>query len=59
MVEWVAHLHEHFRDPAVVENGRYRVPTAPGYSIEMLPASLEEYAFPEGPAWSPREALVE
>jgi L-fuconate dehydratase len=58
VVEWVDHLHEHFRDPAVVELGRYRVPTSPGYSIEMLPASLEQYAFPEGPAWSAAEALV-
>jgi L-fuconate dehydratase len=58
VVEWVDHLHEHFRYPAVVERGRYRVPTDAGYSIEMLPSSLEEYAFPEGPAWSTREALV-
>ena len=24
VVEWVDHLHEHFRDPAVVRDGRYR-----------------------------------
>jgi L-fuconate dehydratase len=58
MVEWVDHLHEHFRDPAIVENARYRVPQAPGYSIEMLSASLEQYAFPEGPVWAATEALV-
>jgi L-fuconate dehydratase len=52
VVEWVDHLHEHFRDPAVVESGRYVAPTAPGYSIEMLPSSLDEHEFPEGPAWS-------
>jgi L-fuconate dehydratase len=51
VVEWVDHLHEHFRDPAVVRDGRYVAPTAPGYSIEMLPESLDEYGFPEGPAW--------
>jgi L-fuconate dehydratase len=56
IVEWVDHLHEHFVHPAVVENGRYRVPTAPGYSIEMQPASLEEYAFPGGSVWA--EAAV-
>jgi L-fuconate dehydratase len=59
VVEWVDHLHEHFVEPAVVEHGRYRVPTAPGYSVEMLPESLEEYAYPDGPAWSRHEALVE
>ena len=58
VVEWVDHLHEHFRDPAIVEHGRYRVPHAPGYSIEMRPESLEEYAFPAGPAWSAAAALV-
>jgi L-fuconate dehydratase len=59
VVEWVDHLHEHFVEPAVVEHGRYCVPTAPGYSVEMLPDSLEEYAYPDGPAWSRRQALVE
>jgi L-fuconate dehydratase len=59
VVEWVDHLHEHFVHPAVVVDGRYRVPTAPGYSIEMRSASLEEYAYPGGAAWSRREALVE
>ena len=58
VVEWVDHLHEHFRDPAVVEHGRYRVPRAAGYSIEMLPSSLEAYAFPGGASWSATEALV-
>ena len=59
VVEWVDHLHEHFRDPALVEHGHYRVPSAPGYSIEMLQSSLGEYAYPSGPIWSTARALVE
>jgi L-fuconate dehydratase len=51
IVEWVDNLHEHFRHPAVVRAGRYLAPTAPGYSIEMIPGSLDEYEFPGGPAW--------
>lgn len=51
IVEWVDNLHEHFRDPAVVRSGRYLAPTAPGYSVEMLPESLDEYEFPTGRAW--------
>lgn len=51
LVEWVDHLHEHFRDPAIVRSGRYQAPTAPGYSIEMLPESLDKFEFPDGPAW--------
>jgi L-fuconate dehydratase len=58
VVEWVDHLHEHFRHPAVVENGRYRVPLDAGFSIEMLPSSLAEYAFPDGPVWASAEALA-
>jgi L-fuconate dehydratase len=52
VVEYVDHLHEHFVDPVVIRNGRYVVPTAPGYSITMKPESLAEYAFPDGPAWA-------
>jgi L-fuconate dehydratase len=59
-VEWVDHLHEHFRDPAVVRDGRYVAPTAPGYSVEMLPESLARYEFPHGGAWlQPAAAAAE
>ena len=51
-VEWVDHLHEHFVEPAEVRGGRYVIPLAPGYSIEMLAASREEFAFPDGAAWA-------
>jgi L-fuconate dehydratase len=51
VVEYVDHLHEHFVDPCVVENGRYRAPSAPGYSSQMRPESLARYAFPGGEAW--------
>jgi len=49
--EYVDHLHEHFEDPVRIVNGRYVAPQAPGYSITMKPASLDEYAFPGGRAW--------
>jgi L-fuconate dehydratase len=51
VVEYVDHLHEHFVDPVVVREGRYLVPTAPGYSITMKPESLARYAYPDGAAW--------
>jgi L-fuconate dehydratase len=51
ILEYVDHLHEHFFDPVVMKNGRYMPPTAPGYSITMRPASLDEYEFPGGKAW--------
>jgi L-fuconate dehydratase len=50
-IEYVNHLHEHFLDPVIVEQGRYRAPSMPGYSIEMKPESLKRYQFPDGEAW--------
>jgi L-fuconate dehydratase len=52
VVEYVDHLHEHFLEPAVVRDGRYIAPLAPGYSITMHPASLARFAFPDGAAWA-------
>jgi L-fuconate dehydratase len=51
VIEYVEELHEHFADPVRMRDGRYLVPEAPGYSIEMFPESLEEFAFPSGAAW--------
>jgi L-fuconate dehydratase len=51
MIEYVDHLHEHFTDPVTVVGGRYRLPTAPGYSVRMKPESLARFRFPDGPAW--------
>ncbi|MEC9483187.1 MAG: L-fuconate dehydratase [Halomonas sp.] len=51
LLEYVDHLHEHFVDPVRIRRGHYLVPEAPGYSITMKAASLEEYSFPDGAAW--------
>jgi L-fuconate dehydratase len=53
-IEYVDHLHEHFTDPVVVAGGRYRAPTGPGGGARMLDASLAEFTYPDGPAWSAR-----
>jgi L-fuconate dehydratase len=52
VLEYVDHLHEHFLEPIVIHNGRYMRPSGPGYSIEMHPQSLANYAYPGGAAWS-------
>lgn len=51
LTEYADHLHEHFVDSIVMQNGRYMPPTAPGYSITMKPESLAEFEFPIGSAW--------
>jgi L-fuconate dehydratase len=50
-IEYVDHLHEHFVDPCIVREGRYRVPASAGSSIAMKAESLAAHSFPNGPAW--------
>ncbi|WP_126240159.1 L-fuconate dehydratase [Burkholderia gladioli] len=45
VIEYVDHLHEHFVEPCVVRDAAYMPPSAPGFSIEMKPESLEQYRF--------------
>ncbi|WP_405936000.1 fuconate dehydratase [Streptomyces sp. NBC_00726] len=54
VIEYVDHLHEHFTDPAVVVNGRYAAPAAPGFSAGMRPESLAAHRYPQGPVWQAR-----
>jgi L-fuconate dehydratase len=51
MVEYIDHLHENFVAPVRVRDSRYLLPETPGYSVEMKPAAVAEYSFPDGPAW--------
>ena len=51
VIEYVGHLHEHFIDPVRIRCGRYMVPEAPGYSIEIFPESLARYSYPDGEEW--------
>jgi len=51
VIEYVAHLHEHFRNPVTIRRARYMLPQEPGYSIEILAQSLDQYKFPDGSAW--------
>ncbi|WP_345830472.1 L-fuconate dehydratase (plasmid) [Pantoea sp. BRR-3P] len=45
VIEYVDHLHEHFLHPCEVRGAAYMPPTAPGFSIEMYPASREQYRY--------------
>ena len=54
VIEYVDHLHDHFKDPVRLVNGRYAAPEVPGYSIEMHPETLSQYVYPDGPVWSSR-----
>jgi len=52
VIEYVDHLHEHFTDPVVIEHGRYRAPTAPGFSAEMHAESVTAHTYPGGEVWT-------
>lgn len=54
VIEYVDHLHEHFEDPCHVRNGAYRVPTAPGFSVKMLPDTVARFRYPDGDEWRVR-----
>lgn len=45
VIEYVDHLHEHFIHPCEIRGAAYMPPTAPGFSIEMYPASREQYRY--------------
>ncbi|MDT0553068.1 L-fuconate dehydratase [Urechidicola vernalis] len=51
IIEFVDHLHEHFLDPVVINNGAYMPPKIAGYSITMKEQSLIDYEFPTGKIW--------
>jgi len=51
LIEYTEHLHEHFEEPLLVEQGCYMPPTNPGYSVTIRQKSLEEFEFPNGIAW--------
>jgi L-fuconate dehydratase len=58
VIEFVDHLHEHFVDPVRIRNGRYLLPTLPGYSIEVREGSLARFEYPMGAAWSERQTAA-
>lgn len=52
VTEFVDHLHEHFTDPVRIRNAHYQLPEKPGYSAEIYPETLRDYAYPSGRVWS-------
>ncbi len=52
VIEYVDHLHQHFTDPVVIQNGHYRAPTAPGFSATMYQAAIDTYQYPAGAFWA-------
>ena len=51
VTEYVAHLHEHFKEPVIIKNAAYMPPKKPGYSITMKESSIKDYSFPDGREW--------
>jgi L-fuconate dehydratase len=56
VTEFVDHLHEHFVDPYIINEGAYLIPANPGYSAELKQQTLQEYSFPWGSYWAGTDA---
>jgi L-fuconate dehydratase len=52
IIEYVDHLHEHFKDPVTIKSGSYVPPNKAGFSIEIKEQSLQDYEFPSGKIWN-------
>jgi L-fuconate dehydratase len=52
MIEYIDHLHGHFVDPVTIEAGRYVAPRRPGAGAQILPESVAEFSYPDGPQWT-------
>ncbi len=52
MIEYIDHLHEHFVEPVRIVAGRYVAPRQPGIGARLLPAAIERFSYPHGPAWA-------
>lgn len=50
-IEYVSHLHEHFKTPVHIQNGCYMPPQVPGYDCEMWDSSIAQYSYPNGSYW--------
>lgn len=51
VVEYVSHLHDHFRDPVLIKHGSYMAPQLPGSSAEMHQKSIDYFSYPSGSFW--------
>ena len=57
VIEHAAHLHQHFRNPIEIQQGRYMAPTAPGYSVDLWPDSMADHEYPTGKEWAKVAAI--
>ncbi|QIZ34615.1 L-fuconate dehydratase [Saccharopolyspora sp. ASAGF58] len=51
VTEYVDHLHEHFVDPVRLSGGNYLAPSRPGFSAQLRPEAMVDYAYPDGTVW--------
>lgn len=52
LVEYVDHVQEHVTHPATIIDGRYRIPTSPGYGTRLHQSSIARYRYPDGEYWN-------
>ena len=56
LVEYIDFLQDAVEHPVATRDGHYVTPTALGWGLEFRPSFLERHRFPDGEAWSSRDA---
>ncbi|MGI9472195.1 MAG: enolase C-terminal domain-like protein, partial [Rubripirellula sp.] len=56
LVEYIDFLQDSVEHPVETREGHYVTPKAPGWGLEFLPHFLDQHQFPDGAAWSTRDA---
>ncbi|EGR27198.1 mandelate racemase muconate lactonizing protein, putative [Ichthyophthirius multifiliis] len=50
-LEYSGTLHEHFIHPVNINDGKYMLPSAIGYGLEMKTESIAQFVYPNGSYW--------
>lgn len=56
LVEYIDFLQDAVEHPVATKDGHYVTPSALGWGLEFRPSFLERHRFPDGEAWSTRDA---
>jgi L-fuconate dehydratase len=56
LVEYIDFLQDAVEHPVETKDGHYVTPSALGWGLEFRPSFLERHRFPDGEAWSTRDA---
>jgi len=51
VLEYIEHLHEHFKYPCAIKDGAYVLPKSHGYSATIKKSAIDNFNYPNGSFW--------